>query len=131
MVSSEESVLGLSDGPVTADVVLTNEGVKIMEISHKFHSSFNTEIRDGGRSVEAWLRYMAGRSVSRPLSKMDCCAAANITLKGSAAHVKASLMGFQVGIPVSRGSLMLGTWQGLYLCEVDGPRSRRVIISVL
>lgn len=48
----------------------------------------------------------------------------------SAAHLKSSLMGFSVSIPISGGRMMLGTWQGIYLCEFDGPRSRRVIISI-
>ncbi len=42
----------------------------------------------------------------------------------SAAHVKSSLMGQSVTIPVSAGRLALGTWQGIYFCEFDGPRSR-------
>lgn len=48
----------------------------------------------------------------------------------SAAHIKASLMGFSVTIPVDKGHLLLGTWQGIYLCEFDGPRSRRVVFSI-
>ncbi len=48
----------------------------------------------------------------------------------SAAHIKASLMGFSVSVPYSDNVLMLGTWQGIYLCEFDGPRMRTVIISV-
>src|SRR6056297_3770283 len=48
----------------------------------------------------------------------------------SAAHIKSSLMGFSVTIPVSQGRMMLGTWQGIYLCEFDGPRSRKAIVSV-
>jgi secondary thiamine-phosphate synthase enzyme len=48
----------------------------------------------------------------------------------SAAHVKAGMMGFSVMVPVSEGRLALGTWQGIYLCEFDGPRSRRVHIVV-
>ena len=48
----------------------------------------------------------------------------------SAAHIKASLMGFNVSIPISKASLMLGTWQGIFLCEFDGPRNRRVIVSI-
>ncbi len=48
----------------------------------------------------------------------------------SAAHVKSSLMGQSVTIPVSAGRLALGTWQGIYFCEFDGPRSRRVHVSV-
>ena len=49
----------------------------------------------------------------------------------SAAHIKASLMGSSVTVPVEDGSLSLGTWQGIYLCEFDGPRRRSVMISVL
>jgi secondary thiamine-phosphate synthase enzyme len=44
----------------------------------------------------------------------------------SAAHIKASLVGSSVSIPVSGGRLILGTWQGIYFCEFDGPRRRNV-----
>ncbi|MBI3986436.1 MAG: YjbQ family protein [Lentisphaerae bacterium] len=44
----------------------------------------------------------------------------------SAAHVKASLLGFSVQIPVQAGRLRLGAWQGIYFCEFDGPRRRQV-----
>ncbi|OQA83167.1 MAG: hypothetical protein BWY31_02962 [Lentisphaerae bacterium ADurb.Bin242] len=44
----------------------------------------------------------------------------------SAAHLKASLMGFSHVLPVRSGRLVLGTWQGVYLCEFDGPRTRTV-----
>jgi secondary thiamine-phosphate synthase enzyme len=47
-------------------------------------------------------------------------------------HVRASLMGPQVLIPLSDGGeLALGTWQGVFFCELDGPRTRSVYISVL
>jgi len=49
----------------------------------------------------------------------------------SAAHLKASLMGSSVTVMVERGRMSLGTWQGIYLCEFDGPRSRRVHIKLL
>ncbi|GAC1403165.1 MAG: secondary thiamine-phosphate synthase enzyme YjbQ [Chloroflexota bacterium] len=49
----------------------------------------------------------------------------------SAAHVKASLMGFSAVVPVQAGRLVLGTWQGIYLCEFDGPRRRRVLLTVV
>jgi len=48
----------------------------------------------------------------------------------SAAHIKASLVGSSVSVPVSGGRLALGTWQGISLCEFDGPRSRRVHVTV-
>ena len=49
----------------------------------------------------------------------------------SDAHVKASLMGLSVTLPVQNGRLVLGTWQGVYCCEFDGPRRRRVFVQVL
>lgn len=48
----------------------------------------------------------------------------------SAAHVKASMMGFTSIVFVENGRLKLGTWQGIYLCEFDGPRSRKVWVRV-
>jgi secondary thiamine-phosphate synthase enzyme len=48
----------------------------------------------------------------------------------SAAHVKASLMGFSHTLLVENGRLVLGSWQGVYLTEFDGPRRRRVWVSV-
>ena len=47
----------------------------------------------------------------------------------SEAHIKASLMGSSVTIPVAAGRLQLGTWQGVYLAEFDGPRRRRVVVT--
>jgi len=49
----------------------------------------------------------------------------------SDAHVKASLMGSSVLVPVSGGALQLGTWQGIYFAEFDGPRRRRVLVAFL
>lgn len=48
----------------------------------------------------------------------------------SDAHLKSSLFGVSVRVPVSRGRLALGTWQGVFFCEFDGPRSRRVEVRV-
>jgi secondary thiamine-phosphate synthase enzyme len=48
----------------------------------------------------------------------------------SAAHIKASMMGFSAHVPIRDGKLALGTWQGIYLCEFDGPRARKVFVTV-
>jgi secondary thiamine-phosphate synthase enzyme len=48
----------------------------------------------------------------------------------SAAHVKASMMGSSVTVLIERGKLLLGTWQGIWFCEFDGPRSRDVHVQV-
>ncbi|HEY5493349.1 MAG TPA: secondary thiamine-phosphate synthase enzyme YjbQ [Candidatus Anoxymicrobiaceae bacterium] len=49
----------------------------------------------------------------------------------SAAHLKATLVGFSATIPVQSGRLVLGTWQGIYFCEFDGPRTRKVHVLML
>ena len=46
-------------------------------------------------------------------------------------HIRASLMGPQVVVPVEEGRLALGTWQGIFFCEFDGPRSRTVYVRPL
>ncbi len=48
----------------------------------------------------------------------------------SAAHLKACIMGFSLNIPITRGRLLLGAWQGIYLCEFDGPRRRTCYLKV-
>jgi secondary thiamine-phosphate synthase enzyme len=47
------------------------------------------------------------------------------------AHVKASLVGSNVVVPVEDGRLALGTWQGIFFTEFDGPRRRRVVVQML
>ena len=49
----------------------------------------------------------------------------------SAAHLKASLIGFSQQIIVDGGKLALGTWQGIWFCEYDGPRRRSVYVKVM
>lgn len=49
----------------------------------------------------------------------------------SHAHIKASLMGASCNIIIEHGKLKLGTWQGIYFCEFDGPRNRKVYIKVI
>jgi secondary thiamine-phosphate synthase enzyme len=46
-------------------------------------------------------------------------------------HVRASLMSPQVLVPVENGELALGTWQGIFFCEFDGPRERKVLVTPL
>jgi len=49
----------------------------------------------------------------------------------SAAHIKASLFGASVNVLIDDGALLLGTWQSLFLCEFDGPRTRNVLVKVI
>jgi secondary thiamine-phosphate synthase enzyme len=49
----------------------------------------------------------------------------------SPAHLKSSLVGAAQFVPVADGRLVLGTWQGIYLAEFDGPRRRKVLVKVM
>lgn len=49
----------------------------------------------------------------------------------TAAHLKSSLIGASVTIPVTDGKLVLGPWQGIFFCEFDGPRRRQVCVQIV
>jgi secondary thiamine-phosphate synthase enzyme len=49
----------------------------------------------------------------------------------SASHVKAALVGSSVFVPFEEGRIVLGTWQGIFFCEFDGPRTRKVHLQIL
>ena len=49
----------------------------------------------------------------------------------SAAHIKALISGSSLQVIVENGRLVLGTWQGIYFCEYDGPRTRSVLIKLI
>ena len=50
--------------------------------------------------------------------------------ENSDAHIKASIVGPSVTVPFKDGELLLGRWQGIFLCEFDGGRERRVIMMI-
>ena len=98
------------DGAVLVSVPHTTAGVTINE--------------DADPSVRADLEMALERIVPSDLPFRH--------LEGNSdAHTKASLMGSSATIPLAGGRLQLGTWQGIYLAEFDGPRTRRVLVSVL
>ena len=49
----------------------------------------------------------------------------------SPSHIKSSIIGCSETVFIERGRLSLGTWQGIYFCEFDGPRSRKVFVKIL
>lgn len=48
----------------------------------------------------------------------------------SDSHIKSSMLGSSLDIIIDKGKLVLGTWQGIYFCEFDGPRSREVYVKI-
>jgi secondary thiamine-phosphate synthase enzyme len=98
------------DGAVVVYVPHTTAGVTINE--------------DADPSVRADLAMALERLVPADLPFTH--------LEGNSdAHAKASLMGSSVTVPVVDGALQLGTWQGIYFAEFDGPRRRRVLVTLL
>ena len=104
------AALAIADGALLVFVPHTTAGITINE--------------NADPSVRADLEMALARIV--PSSLPFTHAEGN-----SDAHVKASLVGSSVVIPLVAGRLQLGTWQGVYFAEFDGPRRRRVFVSAL
>ena len=49
----------------------------------------------------------------------------------SHAHLKASCIGMDQSVIVEKGRMILGTWQGIYFCEFDGPRNRKLVVRII
>lgn len=49
----------------------------------------------------------------------------------SDAHIKSSLLGSSLNVIIENGALALGTWQGIYFCEFDGPRQRQIYVQII
>ena len=49
----------------------------------------------------------------------------------SAAHIKTTFTGLHIMVPVHQGRAVLGTWQGIYFCEYDGPRNRKFHVQIM
>jgi len=72
------------------------------------------------------------RDIAAALSKLVPHRAGYAHSEGNAdAHIKAAMIGSCQAIPVEEGRLALGRWQGVFFCEFDGPRQRRVQIQIL
>lgn len=109
-VQSAVSNSGLKNGIVTVLVPHTTAGITINENADPDVVSDLAEALDRAVPWHANYRHSEGNA---------------------AAHVKASLMGASVQVIVEEGLLRLGTWQAIYFCEFDGPRSRDVWIQAI
>ncbi len=94
---------GVAEGILIATVLHTTAGLTINE---------NADPDVGRDLLACWGRWAPERGDYRHAEG------------NSDAHIKASLVGATVTLPVAHGRLVLGTWQGIFLCEFDGPRRR-------
>ncbi|MBW1786390.1 MAG: YjbQ family protein [Deltaproteobacteria bacterium] len=71
------------------------------------------------------------RDILMKLNDLVPANAGYLHMEGNAdSHIKASLMGSSVTVLVEEGRLVLGTWQKIFFCEFDGPRSRKAFVSI-
>jgi secondary thiamine-phosphate synthase enzyme len=101
---------GLVNGLVAVYVPHTTAGITINE------NADPDVVRDMAAALERAVPWEAGYAHAEG---------------NAAAHVKASMMGFSALVPVENGHLAFGTWQSLYFCEFDGPRSRKVLVQII
>ena len=72
------------------------------------------------------------QDIMNTLNKLVPPSAGYTHLEGNAdSHIKASLVGSSVTLIIENGRPLLGTWQGIYFCEFDGPRTRSVYVKVV
>jgi secondary thiamine-phosphate synthase enzyme len=71
------------------------------------------------------------QDIVNKLNELAPPGAGYLHLEGNAdSHIKTSLMGSSVTVPVEKGRLVLGTWQKIFFCEFDGPRSRKAYVNI-
>lgn len=107
-VAKAVTAMGVKDGVVTVFVPHTTAGITINE-----NADPDVTV-DMAAALDRMVPWSAGYRHGEG---------------NSAAHVKASLMGSSARVIVEGGRLQLGTWQAIYFCEFDGPRSRTVWIE--
>ena len=110
-----EALRGTLDGAAAVLVYVphTTAGVTINEhadpmVARDFEAALERIVEDGW----GWLHIEEGE-------------------ENAPSHIRAALMGPQVLVPVRDGELALGTWQGIFFCELDGPRTRTILLAPL
>lgn len=124
--------------------VRTNQGQQFIDITSQVRSFVEQEGLQDGFVVVYVPHTTAAVTInenSDPAVERDIIATLNKVFPvhgdythyegNSHAHIKASLLGVSCMIPVENGQLQLGTWQGIYFCEFDGPRQRKVHLKTL
>jgi secondary thiamine-phosphate synthase enzyme len=109
LVQKEISKAGVEDGVCVVYVPHTTAGVTINEGADPAVCTDIIQKLNDLVPPNAGYRHMEGNADS---------------------HIKASLMGSSVTVLVEKGRLVLGTWQKIFFCEFDGPRTRRVAVKI-
>ena len=100
---------GVNDGIAVIHIPHTTAAVTINENADPDVQRDMTKFMDELVPNKSWFRHSEGNSDS---------------------HIKSSLFGCSQTVIIENGRMVLGTWQGIYFCEFDGPRTRKVIVKV-
>jgi secondary thiamine-phosphate synthase enzyme len=124
--------------------IKTNKRIELIDITDKIQGVVSKAKIANGICILFCPHTTAGVTINEnadPSVRLDIIAALNKLVPENAgyshsegnadSHIKSSLFGASVSIFIEAGQLMLGTWQGIYFCESDGPRSREVWIKVI
>jgi len=124
--------------------IKTNKSVELLDISHRIKEIVMESGVKNGLCVLFVTHTTAAVTINEnadPDVKRDMIMALDKIVPNvdgyhhmegnSAAHIKSSMMGFSETIVISNGNLLLGTWQGIYFCEFDGPRNRSLIVKII
>jgi secondary thiamine-phosphate synthase enzyme len=124
--------------------VRTNSRVELLDITGKIQSVISKGgVKDGvcfvfcphttaGLTINENADPQVTRDIVNALSKLVPANAGYAHSEGNSdGHIKSSLFGSSLTVFVEAGSLALGTWQGIYFCEGDGPRSREVWVKLM
>jgi secondary thiamine-phosphate synthase enzyme len=124
--------------------VRTNSRVELIDITDKVQAAVSkAKVKEGiclvfcphttaGLTINENADPSVRKDIINTLNKLIPAHAGYTHSEGNAdSHIKSSLFGLSLTIMVEKGELALGRWQGIYLCESDGPRSREVWVKVL
>lgn len=124
--------------------ITTNNRIDLIDITDKVQSvASKSEVKDGicfifcphttaGLTINENADPSVRQDMINTLNKLVPENAGYAHSEGNAdSHIKSSLLGASLAIFIEDGQLALGTWQGIYFCESDGPRSREAWIKIL
>ena len=124
--------------------IKTNNRIDLIDITDKVQSvASKSEVKDGicfvfcphttaGLTINENADPQVKRDIINTLNKLVPENAGYAHSEGNAdSHIKSSLFGSSLTIFIEDGQLALGSWQGIYFCEGDGPRSREIWIKIL
>jgi secondary thiamine-phosphate synthase enzyme len=122
----------------------SNRRIELIDITDKIQAAVSKSKINEGICVVFCPHTTAGLTINEnadPSVQSDIINALNKLIPENAgyahsegnadSHVKSSLFGTSLNIIVENGRLCLGTWQGIYFCEGDGPRSREIWIKII